>query len=474
MIKNEFQYRLTKGQLNKFQSHLKALKMKKNTIDSILYNAKIDSLNSQILDLENEIEDYEQLKNSKTPPMITLQSIEDIPRTIIRARIALGLTQKELGELIGVKEQQIQRWEANDYSTTSITRIKEVINALNLKMPKEIKYDKINVNNFFKKMNNIGLSKKFILNRLLPTTLASRIRDSNQIPDLLAIQGASFIGKIFKWKPENVLNNLHLQYDISLIPNLCYKLPKGRNKLWLNAYTIYAHYIATILEKGTRHLNQKILIKEPYEIHRKILELYNSLELEELVRYFWEMGIPVIALDDPGAFNAACFRINNRNIIVLKQKTLSEARWMFDLLHEYWHAMKNVENIYIFQKDVKNYLIENEDKIASQFAAAVLMGKNPQIVAEKCIRDAKNGVQYLKRAIQSVAQNENIRTDVLAYYIAFRLSSEGNINIWGIAENLQRKIQQNPKMLINNIIFEYTDLANLSKPDLQLLQRAFL
>lgn len=474
MIKNEFQYRLTKGQLNKFQTHLRTLEMKEKTSDPILYKAKTESIKSQIQDLKNDIEDYEELKQSKTPPMITVQTIDNIPRTIIRARISLGLTQKDLGELIGVKEQQIQRWEANDYSTTSISRIKEVINVLNLKIPREFNFNKIDIDRFYHKMQSIGLNKEFILNRLISRTLASQLQDSDQIPDLLAIQGASYIGKIFNWNPEKVLDSSTLQYDTSVIPRLCYKLPKRRNKLWLTAYTIYAHYIAAILEKGTRHLNQKLLIKEPYELHHKILQLYDSLELEKIVRYIWEMGIPVIALDEPGAFNAACFRINKRNIIILKQKTLSEARFMFDLLHEYWHATKNRENIYIFRKDVKKNLIEAEDLAANQFAAAVLMGKNPQTIAEKCIRQAKGEARNLKRAIQSVAHKEKIRTDVLAYYIAFRLSSEGNISFWGTAENMQRKIQQNLNTLVNNIIFEYTDLASLPKPDLELLQRIFL
>jgi HTH-type transcriptional regulator / antitoxin HipB len=42
-------------------------------------------------------------------------AIEDLPTTLIKARIASGLTQKDLAERIGVQEQQIQRYEANHY-----------------------------------------------------------------------------------------------------------------------------------------------------------------------------------------------------------------------------------------------------------------------------------------------------------------------------------------------------------------------
>ena len=66
-------------------------------------------------------------------PQIRLDSlgtVAELPATLIKARIARGLSQKDLADRIGLKEQQIQRYEATDYASASLTRIKEFVSAL--------------------------------------------------------------------------------------------------------------------------------------------------------------------------------------------------------------------------------------------------------------------------------------------------------------------------------------------------------
>ena len=59
-----------------------------------------------------------------------LSVVAELPTVLIKARIAQGLSQKDLAERIGLKEQQIQRYEATDYASASLNRIKEVVSAL--------------------------------------------------------------------------------------------------------------------------------------------------------------------------------------------------------------------------------------------------------------------------------------------------------------------------------------------------------
>jgi HTH-type transcriptional regulator/antitoxin HigA len=49
---------------------------------------------------------------------------------LIQARIARGLTQKELTQKMGLKEQQIQRYEASSYAKASLARINQIIKFL--------------------------------------------------------------------------------------------------------------------------------------------------------------------------------------------------------------------------------------------------------------------------------------------------------------------------------------------------------
>ena len=55
------------------------------------------------------------------------------------AQIAVGISQKELAARLGLKEQQIQRYEATDYASASLARVNAVIRALGLTVREEIR-----------------------------------------------------------------------------------------------------------------------------------------------------------------------------------------------------------------------------------------------------------------------------------------------------------------------------------------------
>ncbi|MCY3959441.1 MAG: helix-turn-helix transcriptional regulator [Chloroflexi bacterium] len=59
-----------------------------------------------------------------------LNVVAELPATLIGARISQGLSQKDLAERLSLKEQQIQRYEATDYASASLRRIKQVVSAL--------------------------------------------------------------------------------------------------------------------------------------------------------------------------------------------------------------------------------------------------------------------------------------------------------------------------------------------------------
>jgi len=58
----------------------------------------------------------------------------------IQARIASRVTQKTLAGRLGVAEQQVQRWEATDYSGVSVSRVQEVVDALDVRVTETIDF----------------------------------------------------------------------------------------------------------------------------------------------------------------------------------------------------------------------------------------------------------------------------------------------------------------------------------------------
>jgi ribosome-binding protein aMBF1 (putative translation factor) len=134
MIKNERQYRITKAHAQRFEQAIADVQATpKPAIHPKLRKAELDGLRSQRQDLERELRDYEELRSGKRRA-IPLDSIEDLPKTLIQARIAAGLSHEELARRIGLKPQQIQRYEATNYQSASLERVNEIARALGVKL----------------------------------------------------------------------------------------------------------------------------------------------------------------------------------------------------------------------------------------------------------------------------------------------------------------------------------------------------
>ena len=134
MIKNERQYRITKRQAERFAQTIAAVELSHDpAIHPKLRRAELEGLRSQLDDLKRELREYEALRSGKRK-VIALESIEELAKTLIQARIAAGLTQEELGARLRLKPQQIQRYEATNYQSASLERINEIMRTLGIRL----------------------------------------------------------------------------------------------------------------------------------------------------------------------------------------------------------------------------------------------------------------------------------------------------------------------------------------------------
>jgi len=132
MIYSEKQYSLSKAQLNKFQKAL--LKAEEHTSDRTwLEKAEIDAIKSQIADIKAEIDDYDLLK-SKQISFAKTYSLENLPRVLVQARIASGMSQTDLAKKLEMKPQQIQRYEASGYLGASLAKLIKVSRELGIEV----------------------------------------------------------------------------------------------------------------------------------------------------------------------------------------------------------------------------------------------------------------------------------------------------------------------------------------------------
>ena len=478
MIKNERQYRITRTQAERFAQALRQFEAGESTpegLHPLLVKAREEALRSQLTDLEEALREYEALK-AGTFKFDQLKNITELPKQLIRARIAGGLSQRDLADRLGLKEQQIQRYEASDYASASFARISSVVAALGVDTGDSLVFeeDGVSLQTLLNRVSVTGLPVEFVRRRLIPRQSSLlNLNVERQKEETLSHPAVETIAKIYQWSPRQLLRGdaLDMQPAIS---GVRFKVSASANPERVNAYTVYAHYLALLVAQACSHSQIRPIPTDPQEFRTAVESTYGSMHLRSVVNYIWDIGVPVLPLDDPGAFHGACFREDGRNVIVLKQKTSSESRWAFDLLHEFWHAGQEPglpERTVLESDDIEAHEeLSEEEKTASSFAAAILLNGRGQVLAERCLAEAGNNVRRLKSAVQRVASQEGAPVDSLANYMAFRLAAEQHQNWWGTANSLQSA--GNPWTVVRSVFFERADFSKLTEPDRELLAQA--
>jgi len=132
MIRNDKEYRHTKERLTELEAELQRLSKSRPWAErDEVASAVIDALRMQTEDLERELTEYEDLKEGRLLSF-GADDLDSFGELLTKARIACGLTQAELGEILGMTQQQIQRYERGGWQKISLWRLAEAADALGL------------------------------------------------------------------------------------------------------------------------------------------------------------------------------------------------------------------------------------------------------------------------------------------------------------------------------------------------------
>lgn len=129
MIANEKQYRTTKKLHKEFMEQVAILQQ--NQASDLLNAIHINSLQAKIDDFELEIAEYEALQHG-LQKQSTANDLKDIGQILIKARIANNWSQKQLALALGMEEQQIQRYEANQYLAANLPTLQTISKILGI------------------------------------------------------------------------------------------------------------------------------------------------------------------------------------------------------------------------------------------------------------------------------------------------------------------------------------------------------
>jgi Zn-dependent peptidase ImmA (M78 family) len=203
------------------------------------------------------------------------------------------------------------------------------------------------------------------------------------------------------------------------------------------------------------------------------MELTGAFTFLSTVDYLWANGVVVLPLADPGAFHGAYWRIDDRDVIILKQSNRSPARWHFDLLHEYYHLLATEDSSRMVLDDDQSELglaDADEEEEANQFAGSALLAGRAEELTAEAVSTAGGRMERLKSAVSSVAQRREIDLAALANYVAWRLSLQGE-NWWAAASSLQPSAPDPWEVARDSLLLQL-DLQGLDDLDRSILIRA--
>lgn len=458
MIKNERQFKHTRTQVQRFEQALADLRGRDTTdVHPVQHDLELRSATSVIAELEDSMRAYEHLRDGKTAPA-AITDVASIPRALVEHRIAAGLTQRQLAERLGLKEQQIQRYEAEDWATASLSRLTQVAEALGLgsRISGASNTDFTNVR---RTVGRVGIDRDFLLRRLAPSPedgLAA-------VVDLTAR-----LNRVYGWTPAEIVKGTVREPE-PLLAAASFKLPKGHNAARTNAYTVYSHYLALQALAATPHLEPKPIPSDPADLRRLLDDGSGTITYDRALDVSWSLGVIVMPLADPGTFHAVLWRHQNRNVVILKQQNRLVSRWLFDLLHELRHAAEdpNEPTYAVLDGDGEP---DDDEYVANDFAGAVLLDGRADELAQQVVRASRGSVEALSRVVPDIAAKNNVATGDLAHYIAYRLSVD-DVNWWGAATNLQPR-GGDPWQMAAERFFQEVDLRLLNPIDRDLLVQA--
>lgn len=402
-----------------------------------------------------------------------------IGRRLKTLREKRGIKSKELAERTGITPQSISRIE-NGKHDVSLTTLQKILTVMGYEL-KDLAYDETELeeksfSKLLKRLSQAGVDKNFALTRIIPNWIQETLKGNQEgIPDILLDEAAKTVGDIYGWSVPQIWGRESLSIEPQPALLASFKSPVRIKEKQAFAYAVYAYRLAQLVLMATSHLPKKDYPESIAEIKNELFSRSESFTFERLLNYIWNLGVCVIPLDDSGAFHGASWNIQGRHVIILKQKTRYQARWLYDLLHEFKHVLSDLDSEnegVIEQEEISPFSgsESEEEREASAFANLLILGGRAEALAQKCVKEAQGKMELLKNAVIQVAQSENVSVDSLANYLAFRLSRQDQ-DWWGTANNLQ--IEEPPPITIaKNKLLEYLRFEKLTESDQALIKRA--
>jgi len=456
MITNERQRRIAEANLRRFEDAIRAHDARGPTpgVDARLDRAMRDGATSQASDLRRELQHYADLREGRIRGR-TFTSVDELPVALIEARIAARLTQRELAELLGVAEQQVQRWEADRWSAVNTKRLQQVADVLGVRLQETVDYlpPAPPPDELVRRSVQAGVPKE------LATKLAIEIPQQ----DL-----AGVLARGFDWSMDELLAGVPEPApfaDPVMFKSRTSQHPEASPLVRL-ASTV-AHITAGMATRAPGPVPPA----DAMRLRGDVCDPTGVVTLASLLRWSWGSGVAVLPMLGKGGFAASVWRVADRPVVVLKRAYAEGAYWLFDLAHELGHvALGHLDDAAVV--DVKAPLSQTTDpqeQAANRWALDLLLPDHERLIAR--VRQISRGNRLaFKGAVETVAGESGLSAGLLGLVAAFELTDLGRPqDRWGSATNLA-KLEGAGRPAVEEAAARRLPLDGLARLDRELMQ----
>lgn len=146
ILENVHQVGVTKeriAQLDEYVTYLRSSEFEPDPeVHPLLPAIEAKMLESLRLELLQQIADYENLRNGE-PKSIQVNNLDELPTVLLKARIAAGLSQKELAEKLSLDVSEIKSFEDSNYGHASLACLSKVSEVLQVKFSGNLEFPSV-------------------------------------------------------------------------------------------------------------------------------------------------------------------------------------------------------------------------------------------------------------------------------------------------------------------------------------------
>jgi len=138
MIRTEFEYRRTLKRIERSEQAFREeeTKLKSQGLSREQIKRMLDPGRAFHAQLKSEVQTYERLKRGEFDELRNLAGIGPL---LIGARLASGLSQRDLAVRLGVHESQVSRDEHNDYHGITVDRASRLLDMLGIEITTRVR-----------------------------------------------------------------------------------------------------------------------------------------------------------------------------------------------------------------------------------------------------------------------------------------------------------------------------------------------